>query len=199
MSDRTVWMKAGPAAVLLTLGMDVAGPSARAQEPPTSYRWSLEVPGTGTLIIDLAPGWEPNSPQGGDGLADWRATTRNRCEMTIHIVASPLPDPAFNGPTALLDLVRRQAEAFLPEAIEARYTLVDLRGPEAGGYYFALRERAPRRRQPAYVTQGAIGLGNLRAEFTLRSPASGLAEIQDALKSLAAARLDRQAASGGSP
>jgi hypothetical protein len=199
MNSRTARMMTGPAAVLLALGMVAVSPPLRAQEPPTSFRWSLEVPGTGTLIIDLAPGWTPNSPQGGDGLADWRATTRSRCEMTVRIVASPLPDPAFNGPTALHDFVRRQAEALLPEAIEARYTLLELRGPEAGGYYFALRERAPRRKRHAYVTQGAVGLGNLRAEFTLRSPAPDLAEIQKALKALAAARLDRQAAEGGTP
>ena len=119
--------------------------------------------------------------------------------MAVRVVGSPLPDPAFNGPTALLDLVRRYAEALLPEAIEGRYTLLPLRGVEAGGYYFTLRERAPRRPKQAYVTQGAIGLANLRAEFTMRGPAPDLDDIDRALKSFAAARIDRPAASGGTP
>jgi len=197
MTLRTARIMTGPVVVLLAFGAGMWSPPAPAQEPPAAYRWSLELPETGTLIVDLAPGWTPNSPQGGGGLADWRATTRSRCEMTVHIVASPLPDPAFNGPTALRDFVRQQAEALLPEAIEARYTLVELRGHEAGGYYFALRERAPRRKNAAYITQGAIGLSNLRIEFMFRGPAPDLPEIQKALKALAAARLDRHAADGG--
>jgi len=155
---------AGPVILMLTVGAAMWDPPARAQQPPVSFRWSVDVPESGTLIIDLAPGWTPSSPQGGDGLADWRATTRSRCEMTIHVVASPAPDPDFNGPTALRDFVRREAEAALPDAIESRYTLMELRGHEAGGYYFALRERAPRHKQAAYFAKGAIGLGNLRAE-----------------------------------
>ena len=199
MTNRTVRTMTGPVAVILALGMWMGIPPARAQETPTSFRWTLEVPETGTLIIDLAPGWTPRSPQGGDGLADWRATTGSRCEMNVHIVASPVPDPAFNGPTALRDFVRQRAEALLPEAIEARYTLVELRGHEAGGCYFALRARAPTRKQAAYTTQGAIGLGNLRVDFTLTSPAPDLPEIRKALLALAAARLDRHEAEGGSP
>jgi hypothetical protein len=198
MNHRTARRGAGPAAIVMALTVAAVSLPARAKEPASTFRWSVEVPGTGTLVIDLAPGWEPESTQRGDGLADWRASTRSHCEMTVRVVGSPLPDPAFNGPSALHDLVRNQAEALLPEAIEGRYDIQALRGPEAGGYYFALRERSPRRKQ-AYVTQGAVGLGNLRAEFTMRSPAPDLEEINQALKSLAAARLDREAVSGGKP
>lgn len=199
MNGRTGPVITGLLAALLALGAGIGSPSARAQEPPASFRWSVEVPETGTLIVDLAPGWTPHSPQGGKGLADWRATTESRCELVVHVVASPVPDPAFNGPTALRELVRLQGEALLPEMIEARCTLVELRGHEAGGYYFALRERAPRRKQAAYVTQGALGLGNLRLEFTVTSPAPDLPEIHKALAALAAARLDRHEAAGGNP
>jgi hypothetical protein len=196
-NGRTARLAPGPAAPLLTLVMLMVSSPAPAQGPATSYRWSLDVPATGTLIIDLPPGWEPDSPQGGDGLADWQATTRSRCVMFVHVVGSQAPDPAFNGPAALEEFVRRKAEAFLPDAIEGRYTIVPLRGAEAGGYYFALRERVPRRRETAYLTQGAVGLGNLRAEFTVRSPAPDLADVQKALKALAAARFDRLAIEGG--
>jgi hypothetical protein len=203
MTFRTARRGAGPAAILLALAVAAVSAPTPAQqqepEPATTFRWSAEVPGMGTLVIDLAPGWDPESTHESEAIADWRATTRSRCEMSVHVVASPLPDPGFNGPAALLEFVRRQAEVLLPDAIEARYTLRPLRGSDAGGYYFTLRERAPRHPKQAYITQGAIGLANLRAEFTLRSPAPDLDDIDKALKSLAAARLDQPAAPGGTP
>src|SRR5262245_34401613 len=134
MNSRTARRAAGPASILLALALAPVSAPPRAQEqepePAATFRWSVEVPGTGTLVIDLAAGWDPESSRAGEAIADWRASTRSHCEMTVRVVGSPLPDPAFNGPAALLDLVRREADAFLPDAIEGRYTLLPLRGSE---------------------------------------------------------------------
>jgi hypothetical protein len=181
-----------PAAAILT------GP-AGARETDAPVPWTVEVPEVGTLVVGRAAGWEAAVPEGTGGVATWRGTTKNRCEMIIHVTASPFPDRAFNGPGALRALVGRQAEAFLPQAIESRYTLQEIRGRDARGFYFVLRDRAPRRKQAAYVTRGAVGLGVFLIEFTLTGPTPDPPEVRDALGGLAASRIDPPVGEGGTP
>jgi hypothetical protein len=185
--------------ILLALLAALAIGTAPAQDLAENGPWTVEVPGTGILVIEPPQGWDASSPQTSDFLVEWRATTKSRCEMVIRVTASPEVDPAFNGPDALEAYVRGQAEAFLPQAIESRYTLRSLRGPSAAGFYFGLRDRAPRRKQQVYVVRGTLGLENLRVEFNLTSPVPDPPEIQRALARIAASRIVPPAAEGETP
>lgn len=191
-----------PARFLPVIGLAVlagtagSGP-ARAAEVERITVWSYAVPGQGALEMDVPSSWTEVRRDEKAGEVRFRPRDGAAAELTLVVSWSEAPDPAFNGPSRLQSLVDEAALAFLDQAVESRYAIRELRGPQAGGYYWTLRDRMPKKRRwAAYVTRGMVGAGTVRLDFTLLTPQSDLPEIRQALKMLAGVR---QAQPGAEP
>ena len=75
------------------------------------------------------------------------------------------------------------AEAAGKQAREESLVLVELIGPQARGYYFKATDRAPKRGEYKYLTQGVIAVGELRVGFTILTN-EGQEEVVNAAFSL---------------
>ena len=175
------------ASIAIPIGMNLAA-QARAAEPPPTTPWNFKIPGQGPVLMDLSSAWVEVSRDKKAGRVKFRPRDGVKADLTLNISWNSVADEAFNGPSALRDRVEVSARDFLDQAVESRYTIRELGGPEAGGYYWTLRERTPKNPSTAYVMHGMMGAGTTLLEFTLVTGQSDMPEIRQALKMIASAR-----------
>ena len=174
--------------VALALGALAATPGSTADEPETSTVWSYAVPGHGPLQLDLPADWDEMARDDASHSIRFRSIGGERCEMVLAVAWSPTPDPGFNGPDAVRAVVERQGADLLDQIAESHVGLRELRGPQSGGYYFQVRDRAPKKRWAVVITRGAIGVGDLLVRFTVLTPQPKVARIRQALNMIAGSR-----------
>jgi len=184
-SPRTILMCAAAAAGLFA-GGDALRP-ARAAEGEV-VEWLYPIDRHGPLLMDLPDVWQETESDDDAHIVTFRPTDYSKCEVTLEVGWSATPDPGFNEPGALRAWVEGQGEELLDQSVESRVTLHELRGPQSGGFYFTLRDRAPRRKWAVFVTRGAIGVGDLRIRFTILAPQASTPPWRQALKMIAGGR-----------
>lgn len=163
--------------------------SALGAEGEATMVWTYLIPDQGTVQMDLPSSWMEVTRDEEARSVRFRPSDGAKAELALSISWSEAPDPGFNGPARLQALVEEDARGFLDQAVESRYAIRELRGPQSGGYYWALRDRAPKKKWAAYVTRGMVGAGNVLLGFALVTPQSDMPEIRQALKMIASARL----------
>lgn len=138
--------------------------------PVLAEELRVPLPGRDDLVIDLP--------------AEWRAQVRRPHAELPPSVAISSPDAAAlqmlitpiwpagstpKPPTA--DELRAQAQAGAaharPRAVEAELPLRDLGASGKTGYYFSATDRAPEPGGYKYLTQGVLGMNELRVAFTV--------------------------------
>lgn len=174
-------------AVAIPIGAALQAPVRAAQPPPTTP-WSFKVPGQGPVLLDLSSDWVEVSRDKKHGKVRFRPRYGVKADLTLNISWNPVADATFNGTSTLRERVEATALDFLDQAVESRYTIRELGGPEAGGYYWTLRERMPKKPSGAYVMRGMIGAGTTLLEFTMVTGQPDMPEIRQALKMIAGAR-----------
>ena len=150
-----------PALALLALALTL---------PALAEELRVPLPGRDDLVIDLP--------------AQWRAQVRRPHAALPPSVAISGPDanalqmiltpiwPAGSAPKApTADELRAQVQAGAaqakPRAVEAELPLKDLGTSGKTGYYFSATDRAPEPGGYKYLTQGVLGMNELRVAFTV--------------------------------
>jgi hypothetical protein len=177
----------------LLLAVAALGPSGGA-EGETTALWRYPVSGQGDVQMDLPSSWKEAGRDEKAGVVRFRPGGGVKAELTLAVSWSGTADPDFSGSSRLQDQVFKRGQEFLDQAVEARVTLRELRGPQAAGYYWTLRDRAPGKKWALYVTRGMVGAGRALLDFTLVTSRSDPPEIRQALKMLAGARQGEPAA-----
>jgi hypothetical protein len=185
-------MNQGPSVALglaaaIAIGMSLTVPARGAERPPTTA-WSFKVPGQGPVVMDLPSAWVEVSRDKKAGKVRFRPRDGVKADLNLNISWNPVADEAFNGAPALRNRVEATALDFLDQAVESRYIIRELGGPDGGGYYWSLRERSPKSPATAYVMRGMMAAGTTLLDFTLVTGQSDLPEIRQALKMIAGAR-----------
>lgn len=175
------------ASIAIPIGMNLAARALAADPPPTTP-WIFKIPGQGPVLMDLPSAWVEVSRNKKAGKVRFRPRDGVKADLTLNISWNPVADEAFNGASTLRDRVEGSALNFLDQAVESRYTIRELGGPEAGGYYWMLRERTPKSPSTAYVMRGLMRAGTTLLEFNLVAGQSDMPEIRQALKMIAGAR-----------
>jgi hypothetical protein len=159
-----------------------------AAEPPPAKAWRFKIPGQGPVVMDLPYAWVEGSRDQKAGKVRFRLRSGVRADLILNISWNPVADEAFNGAPTLRHRVEATALDFLDQAVESRYIIRELGGPDAAGYYWSLRERSPKTPSTAYVMRGMMGAGTTLLDFTLITGQSDMPEIRQALKMIAGAR-----------
>lgn len=175
----------GALALLITVLLPVSARAARGSEP---VAWTYAIPNQAPMQMDLPSSWTESGRDAKNHTIEFKPTDGARAELTLQLVWKGQADPSFNGQDALRDLVGDEGHDLLDRSVESRLALKDLRGPESTGYYFTLREIAPRKKWALFTTRGAVGLGNLLVRFTLLTGQANMPETRQALKMLASGR-----------
>ncbi len=89
----------------------------------------------------------------------------------FEILVTPIWPARDDGPKPTLEAIRAAvrvaAEAAKSQAVEQEIAVRDLSGPETFGAYFSVTDRAPNPGEYKYMTQGMLGLADLRVTFTI--------------------------------
>ena len=180
---------AAVAAALLLLRLPA---NAQSNDDGAPTPWIYPLPDGSALTMELPPGWTERSASAAPGQAHF-SSSASRCEVQIAISPVAGSNPSLDDPDAVRALVDTDARDYLDRAVEGHYTLRELRGPESAGWYFALRQRQPPRKQSEFVNRGAIRVGSVILRFSIETPKPDLPEVRQALKMLAEAREMRAA------
>ena len=177
-------LMAGAGLSLLPFG---AGPRAQAEAEP-AIRWQQALSPEAIVEIDVPTGWEVIEPSEPGGVTRFTPVDGTRCEVRVEFALRSGETPPVASAEALRALVDGEARDFLDQAVESRYSLRELQGPEAAGYYFMLRDRNPRRKSAVFLNRGALLVRDAIVRFSIETPKPDLPSIRQALKMLAGSR-----------
>jgi len=164
-----------------------AAPAIREPEP--AIRWQHVLSPQATIEVDVPAGWEVVEPSQADGPTRFIPVDGTHCDVVVNFGFASDAQPPIASTEALRALVDAEARDFLDQAVESHYTLRELRGPETAGYYYALRDRAPRKKGAAFLQKGALLVRTAVIRFRIETPKPDLPAIRQALKMLAGSRL----------
>ncbi|HEV8198748.1 MAG TPA: hypothetical protein VGS03_01870 [Candidatus Polarisedimenticolia bacterium] len=164
-----------------------AAPAIREPEP--AIRWQHVLSPQATVEVDVPAGWEVVEPADAGGPTRFVPVDGTHCDVVVDFGLASDTQPPIASTEALRALVDAEARDFLDQAVESHYTLRELRGPETSGYYYALRDRAPRKKGAAFLQSGALLVRTAVIRFRIETPKPDLPAIRQALKMLAGSRL----------
>ena len=153
----THWMFAG----VFTLGAAIAIAAASPAH--------IVVPGRGDMVLAVPAGWAqtrgPGTENGPPTLSLKESSGR-----TFHVDLTVLgrnADGTRNDPTRIRAFVGEAAKAAESQSVEKHLAIRDLPGANGRGFYFLATDRAPAPGEWKYLTQGAVGVGNVLLVFTI--------------------------------
>lgn len=170
-------------------GLRVAENVRAAQAGPAaspSVR-SYAVPGDGALVLAVPRHWQQSVRQGSGGRPP-TITLLPAAGDEFRVLISPWRPPAKTAPDKLREIVERQGQGALVQAVEKTLVLEDLKGPEALGYFYSLTDKAPKPGEYEYLTQGMATVGELVLTFTILTRSRQAPERGAALEMLKTAR-----------
>ncbi|HET8947626.1 MAG TPA: hypothetical protein VFQ07_11650 [Candidatus Polarisedimenticolia bacterium] len=165
------------------------GSAPAVREPEPAIRWQHTLSPQVTVEVDVPSGWEVVEPPDSGAPTRFIPVDGTHCDVVVDFGLASDTQPPIASPEALRALVDAEARDFLDQAVESRYTLRELRGPETAGYYYALRDRAPRKKGAAFRQSGALLVRSAVIRFRIETPKPDLPAIRQALKMLAGSRL----------
>ena len=184
--------------LLLTLALAATLPAAAAAE------LRVAIAGRPDLVLDLPEGWRHQLTRpGADAAPTLLLESPKAGDFRVEIVASASA-PGTKPPTAaataaeLRRRVQAEADAEAPKAGEPKPVLLDLDASGKSGYFFSATEKSPGADGYEHLTQGALGIDELRIDFTIRSHGDPKAATDAALQMLRSVRRAPAAAGGKS-
>lgn len=157
-------------------------PKSSLSDRPAPRRYGL--PGHGSITLDVPESWQDAirhpprnlpptfvfSPPAGNGFS---------------ILFTPIWPPAGKAPSNSPEKIRAMQEQLggklLAGSVEKELAVKELRGPSAAGCYYSLTDRAPKPGEWTYMTQGAVGVVDLLAGFTILTNAKNSPDEKAAL------------------
>lgn len=110
----------------------------------------------------------------------------------FRVLITPLwpknPDAPKPPVDAVRESVRQAADSVKSQAVETSIKIEELKGSQAHGFYFSVTDRAPKPGEYKYMTQGVMGLADLRVTFTILTNDGGESAVLKALDMLQGAR-----------
>lgn len=129
----------------------------------------IVVPGRGDMLLAVPAGWAqaraPGTENGPPSLSLKESSGR-----TFHVDVTVLgrnADGTSIDPTRIRAFVGEAAKAAESQSVEQQLAIRDLPGAAGRGCYFRATDRAPAAGEWKYLTQGAVGVGNVLLGFTI--------------------------------
>lgn len=122
------------------------------------------------MVLTIPDGWVDQVRQPDPRLPP-TISIRPAAGPPFEILVTPIWPPRDDGPKPTLEAIRAAvriaAEAAKSQAVEREIAVRNLSGPETFGAYFSVTDRAPKPGEYKYLTQGMLGLADLRVTFTI--------------------------------
>ena len=136
---------------------------------------SFDIPGHGELILDVPRIWDYNftiTDEDTPPLLTFYNLDNNQAEI-FQLNMSVLWEDGFNrtisSPQYIRSLVQQTGENTLTHSDQTELTLIEITGANGVGYLFDLTDSDANEGEYHYLTQGAIGVGNIVVVFSLFS------------------------------
>lgn len=150
----------------------------------------VELSGHGSIAFNVPASWQSSVRQPPNGLPPTIVFTPKSGEP-FQILVSPVwpMRGEMNAPTQaeLKDNVQSAAEKAAPQSVERMLDVKTLSGSKSVGYYFTATDKAPNPGEFKYLTQGMLGVGDLRVAFTILTNDGQSRVVSDALSMLSQA------------
>ncbi len=112
----------------------------------------------------------------------------NDFQVLIKVLWGKAGEQGFNSQDKVRTLVEKDGQKLLPNVVENKIVLQEIRGVEYTGYYFTVTDKAPNPGEYRYMTHGAIGVGNLMLSATILHRVKESGSVKDALSALREAK-----------
>ncbi|MFG6485661.1 hypothetical protein ACG04R_03195 [Roseateles sp. BYS78W] len=137
--------------------------------PALAAELRVPLPNRDDLVIDVPDGWHGQVQRPRADLPPTVAITGPNA-ATLQVLVTPLwPTGGAKAPTPddIRSMVQRSADRIRPRAVEPELKLHDLDATGKVGYYFSATDAAPEPGGFKSMSQGAVGMGELRVTFTI--------------------------------
>jgi hypothetical protein len=163
---------------------------ALAQDEPRSYA----VAARGTLTLQVPSGWYDEPKVGPTGIPSIRffdrVETPRGFEMSTTVLWTPPGASPYGSKASLRALVQKAAEDVAPGAAEREFPLREFPVEDGAGFLFEATARNAKPGEPAFLTRGALGSGDLTITFTILTTDRKSPAIAQAIEMLRTARRD---------
>ncbi len=160
-----------------------------AAERKATKKYSI--PEHGTLELNVPASWKGKVHKPQENMPPtiiFDPAKGNDFQVMITVLWSKTGEHGFNSQDKVQALVEKDGQKLLPNAVETKIELQEIRGADRTGYYFAATDKAPNPGEYRYMTQGAIGVGDLILHFTILHRVKSSQSVRDALSALGEAK-----------
>jgi len=105
-------------------------------------------------------------------------------QVLVTVLWSNKGEPDFNSQSKVRAFVEKDGEKLLPNTVETKILLQEIKGVNNIGYYFSITDKAPNPGEYRYMNRGAIGVGNLLLNATILHRVKESESVKDALSML---------------
>ena len=162
--------------------VDAAGPKTIRKYP---------IPEHGTLELNVPTSWkvEVHKPQ--EKMSPtliFKPASGDDFQVLVTVLWSNKGEPDFNSQSKVRTFIEKDGQKLLPNAVETKILLQEIKGVNNIGYYFSITDKAPNPGEYRYMSRGAIGVGNLLLNVTILHRVKESESVKDALSMLREAR-----------
>ena len=121
------------------------------------------IPGHGTLELKVPASWKVKVHKPQEALPPtiiFSPAKGNDFEATISVMWSKTGEPGFNNQDRVRILVEKDGQKLLPNTVETKIALQEIKGVTNTGYYFSVTDKAPDPGEYRYMARGGIGVGD---------------------------------------
>ncbi len=149
------------------------------------------IPEHGTLELNVPTSWKGKVHKPQENMPPtiiFDPAKGNDFEVMITVLWGKTGEQGFNSQDNVRTLVEKEGQKLLPNAVETKIVLQEIRGVDHTGFYFIVTDKAPNPGEYRYMTHGAIGVGNLLLSATILHRVKESESVKDALSVLREAK-----------
>lgn len=165
--------------VLVTVLIGSTG-SASGQKTIKKYR----IPEHGTLELNVPTPWKGEIHKARENMPPtfiFTPAKGNDFQVIISVLWGKKGDQEFNSPERVRIFIEKDGQKLLPNTVEGKILLQEIKGATQSGYYYSITDKAPNPAEYRYMTRGAIGVGNLLLNYTILHRVKDSQAVKDAL------------------
>ena len=145
------------------LAIVVASLGSLLQEAAAQQADQMPIDDGVNLSIPVGPGFKQVPPPPLSAALQVYEASPGRTRVSL----SPLSLPKIPSKKEVCAVVEHGSAKIRANAVEKELRLIDLKGPEVEGCYYAATERAPKPGEHKYLYQGAVALRDVLVMFTV--------------------------------
>ena len=149
------------------------------------------IPDHGVLELNVPATWQEKVHKAQENLPPtiiFNPASETDFQVIITLFWSKKGEQGFNSADKVRKLVDQEGKKLLPQAVETKILLKEIKGTNNNGYYFSLTDKAPNPGEYRYMTRGGIGVGNLLLSLTVLHRVKDSESVEAALSALREAK-----------